>query len=69
MELCYEWVGREGSSGLRFVLSLCVFRIVVLSLLSATILMYSLGFEELDTGERFDSINKVEGGIVLVWVS
>ena len=64
MELCYEWVGREGSPWLRFVLSLCVFRIF-----SATILMYSLGFEELDTGERLDGINKMEGGIVLVWAS
>ena len=39
------------------------------SLLSATILMYSFGFEKLDTDEWFAGINKVEGGVILVWAS
>ena len=39
------------------------------TLLSATTLMYSFSFEELDTGEWFAGINKLESGIVLVWAS
>ena len=39
------------------------------SLLSAIILMYSLGFGELDTGEWSAGVNKVEGGVILVSAS
>ena len=36
---------------------------------SATILMYSFGFEELDPGEWSAGITKVEGGVILAWAS
>ena len=68
MELCYEWVGREGSPGSYSVSRLSGFRGFVLSLVSYYYNVFAwLWRITVDTGEWSSGVNKAEGSVILVW--